>query len=223
MAGMPRGCKACSSHKREEIDRALALGEPLRNIGKRVSISPAALLRHKRLHIGEAAAEEVVERRPEDELTGAAVNVGRHEYHCTVCLHPRRVEIEEEWVAWGNTSRIAKEYRLSRDSLYRHAHAMGLFAKRQRNIRKALERIIEQAETVDVNASAVVAAIQAYAKINNSGQWVEHVQGTNMNELFDRMTREELDAYARSGALPSWFSTAIGATGGDSQERQNEG
>jgi hypothetical protein len=138
-------------------------------------------------------------------------------------LHPRRVEIEQEWVAWGNTSRIAKQYRLSRDSLYRPAHAMDLFAKRQRNIRKALERIIEQAETVDVNASAVVAAIQAFAKINNSGQWVDHVQGTNMNELFDRMTREEMDAYARDGSLPEWFSTAIGATVNDSQEKRNEG
>jgi hypothetical protein len=160
---------------------------------------------------------EVEERGSEGKSTGAAVNVGRHEYHCTVCSHPRRVEIEQEWVAWGNTSRIAKQYSLSRDSLYPHAHAVDLFAKRQRNIRKALERIIEQAETVDVSASAV-AAIQAYAKINNSGQRVEHVQGTNMNELFDRMTKQELEAYARDGSLPEWFSTTIGATVGDSQE-----
>lgn len=98
---------------------------------------------------------------------------------------------------------------------------MDLFSKRQRNIRKALERIIEQAETVDVNASAVVAAVQAYAKINNSGQWVEHVQGTNMNELFERMTKEELDAYARDGSLPEWFSSTVDATPGDSLEAGN--
>lgn len=155
------------------------------------------------------------------ELVGK-VNRGRHEHHCTVCLHPQRLEIEKEWVGWGNTSRIAKEYRVSRDSLYRHAHAVDLFSKRQRNIRKALERIIEQAETVDVNASAVVAAIQAYAKINDSGRWVEHVQGTNMNELFDRMTREELDAYARDGTLPEWFASVVGATGNDGPETGNE-
>jgi hypothetical protein len=89
-------------------------------------------------------------------------------------------------------------------------------AKRQRNIRKALERIIEQAETVEVNASAVVAAIQAYAKISNSGQWVERVQGTNMNELFDRMTTQELDDYARDGSLPEWFTNVVGATASDS-------
>src|SRR3974377_1595321 len=44
---MPRTCLASSSPEREEIDKALVSGEPLRNIAKRVSISPAGLLRHK--------------------------------------------------------------------------------------------------------------------------------------------------------------------------------
>ena len=44
---MPRTCLACSSSAREDIDKALVAGEPLRNIAKRVSISPAGLLRHK--------------------------------------------------------------------------------------------------------------------------------------------------------------------------------
>ena len=44
---MPRTCRACSSPNRNAIDQAIVLGEPLRNIAKRVSISPAALLRHK--------------------------------------------------------------------------------------------------------------------------------------------------------------------------------
>lgn len=44
---MPRTCLACSSPEREIIDKALVAGEPLRNIAKRVSISPAGLLRHK--------------------------------------------------------------------------------------------------------------------------------------------------------------------------------
>ena len=44
---MPRTCLACTSPEREAIDKALVNGEPLRNIAKRVSISPAALLRHK--------------------------------------------------------------------------------------------------------------------------------------------------------------------------------
>jgi len=44
---MPRTCLACASAEREGIDRALIAGEPLRNIAKRVSISPAGLLRRK--------------------------------------------------------------------------------------------------------------------------------------------------------------------------------
>jgi hypothetical protein len=48
-------------------------------------------------------------------------------------------------------------------SVYRHAHALGLFPKRQRNVRAALEKIIEHAGEVEVNASAVVSAMSAYA------------------------------------------------------------
>jgi len=44
---MPRSCLACSSPEREAIDKALVTGEPLRNIAKLLSISPAGLLRHK--------------------------------------------------------------------------------------------------------------------------------------------------------------------------------
>src|SRR5262245_60955417 len=44
---MPRTCLACASPERMAIDKALVAGEPLRNISKRVSISPAGLLRHK--------------------------------------------------------------------------------------------------------------------------------------------------------------------------------
>lgn len=60
---MPRTCRACSSPKRTEIDGALVAGEPLRNISKRVSISPAALLRHK-THAGQAIVK-AAERREE--------------------------------------------------------------------------------------------------------------------------------------------------------------
>ena len=44
---MPRTCLACASPERANIDKALVTGEPLRNIAKRVSLSTAALFRHK--------------------------------------------------------------------------------------------------------------------------------------------------------------------------------
>ena len=75
----------------------------------------------------------------------------------------------------------------------------------------------------DRNASAVVSAVQAHAKINSAGQWINRVEGINMNELFERMTREEQEAYARDGTLPGWFSNIGGATGSDSQQGEMEG
>jgi hypothetical protein len=47
---------------------------------------------------------------------------------------------------------------------------------RQRNVRAALERIIERAGDVQVTASAVVAAVEAYAKNNASGQWIGRIE-----------------------------------------------
>ena len=129
-------------------------------------------------------------------------------------------EIERQFVDWGNTTRIAKEYGLTRDSVYRHAHATGLFVRRQRNIRAALERIIEKSEGVEVTASAVVSAIQAHAKINASGKWVDRVETVNVNKLFEQMSQEELEKYARNGTLPAWFTKAVVATPLDGQERE---
>jgi hypothetical protein len=142
----------------------------------------------------------------------------RHEANCRICSHPEREQIENEWIAWGNTSRLAKLYTLSRDSLYRHCHALGLFEKRARNLKGALEKIIEQADSVPVNAGAVVQAIQAYAKINSKGIWVERQEQVNMNNLFDRMSAEELETYAKDGILPEWFTSIVGATPLDGQE-----
>ena len=64
--------------------------------------------------------------------------------------------------------------------MYRHAHAFGLFAKRQRNIRAALERIIEHAGEVEVTSSRVVAAVQAYSKINAAGQWIDRSESVSL-------------------------------------------
>jgi len=136
-----------------------------------------------------------------------------------VCRHEQREEIESGFVAWRSPAALAEEFGLAdRSSVYRHAHALGLFPKRQRNIRAALERIIEKAEGVDVTAAAVVSAVQAYSKINAAGEWIDRTETVSMNELFDRMSSQELEAYAQSGDLPGWFRATVGATAGDSQE-----
>jgi len=134
------------------------------------------------------------------------VNRGRHEKLCTICKHPRRNEIELAFVGWESPRAIAREFRLgNRSTIYRHAHAFGLFPKRQRNLRAALEKIIERAGEAPVTAAAVVSAVVAMSRINAAGEWLE-TSRISLAEQFGKMTREELEQYAASGTLPSWWA-----------------
>jgi hypothetical protein len=151
-----------------------------------------------------------------------SVNIGRHKRNCTVCAHPQCCEIESDFVNWGSAAELTREYGLAdRASIYRHAHAFGLLEKRKRNVAAALEKIIERAGYVDVTSSSVVAAVQAYAKINSQGQWIERGERINLNELFARMSREELEVYASHGTLPDWFQPTASATRSNSEGEEN--
>jgi hypothetical protein len=148
-----------------------------------------------------------------------SVSRSRHEYNCSVCSHPHREEIERDFVNWVSPATTAKQFKLAnRASIYRHAHALDLFPKRQRNVRAALEKIIERAGEVDVTAQAVVAAVQAYSKINTAGLWIDRSEHVDLNAIFEKMTTQELEAYAQSGSLPSWFASTVGATASDGQK-----
>ena len=71
------------------------------------------------------------------------VSIGRHEANCTICAHAEREAIERDFVAWRSPVAITVEYGLTdRATVYRHAQALNLFTKRQRNVRAALERLI---------------------------------------------------------------------------------
>jgi len=141
------------------------------------------------------------------------INSGRHAAECKICPHPSREEIERDFINWRSPVAIAKQYKLAnRATVYRHAHALGLFPKRQRNVRAALEKIIERAGEVEVNATAVVSAVSAYARINAAGNWVERSERIDLNQLFDRMTVAELELYVRHGKLPAWFTGVTEAT-----------
>jgi hypothetical protein len=115
------------------------------------------------------------------ETNPKSVNLGRHARCCTICSHRKLAEIEEDFISWKSPAAIASEYRLAdRATVYGNAHAFGPFEKRKRNIRTALEKIMEKAGDVDVNASAVVAAVQAYAKINAQGQWIDRSENLSL-------------------------------------------
>jgi hypothetical protein len=85
--------------------------------------------------------------------------------------------IESDFISWRSPAAIAQDYGLAdRTSVYRHAHALGLFPKRQRNVRAALEKIIERAGEVDVTAPAV----PPFRPIPKSTQPVNGSTGANI-------------------------------------------
>ena len=86
-----------------------------------------------------------------------------HQAHCGICSHELRDEIDEAFVSWECVHQIATDYRLHRSALYRHAHAVGLFRRRRRNLRCALELVIQEAERTSPTADATRLADSARA------------------------------------------------------------
>jgi hypothetical protein len=103
----------------------------------------------------------------------AALDPNRHSRKCSVCNHPDRDAIEEEFLHWRSPHAIGAHYDIHRKSIYRHAHAMGLFAQRQGHVRSVLERIIEQAEDATVTGETVINALRAFTCLQDDGRWVE--------------------------------------------------
>jgi hypothetical protein len=103
---MPRTCFVCSSPERMAIDNALLAGESLRNIAKRVSISPAGLLRHKS-HVCQPivkAGERREERLSEsllDEMRDVAEGVG------TACADVRLASLRITEITGKHASQFA--------------------------------------------------------------------------------------------------------------------
>jgi hypothetical protein len=101
--------------------------------------------------------------------------MGPHTRRCNVCRHPHRKDIEQEFLRWRSPDRIAQDYKIpDHSSIYRHVHATGIFVRRRKVVRAALEPIIECAEFVRVTASSLVKAIYAHTHINENGEWVNH-------------------------------------------------
>jgi hypothetical protein len=158
------------------------------------------------------------------QVFSSLVDYGRHEIACTVCAHPDKEAIELAFVEWESPSRIAKQHKVPVRAVYRHAHATGLFLRRDKNIRAALGNIIVRGGRCRVSAHAVVQACMALARLNSAGQIITRVETVDLHALFDRMSNIELDDYARDGQLPEWFSKTVAALPDTvGQAEKNEG
>jgi hypothetical protein len=158
--------------------------------------------RSKRVRRARAADEH---ERPQQPAPGRPAGprprakMGPHTRRCNVCRHPHRKDIEDEFLRWRSPDRIAQDYKIpDHSSIYRHVHATGIFARRRKAVRAALEPIIECAQYVKVTSSSLVKAVHAYAHINEHGEWVNHptqhtviVQHINVSEKGDPSATSE--------------------------------
>lgn len=137
----------------------------------------------------------------------------RHSRNCTICNSHWRHEMERAFVDWEAPVKIARKYRVQRSSLYLHAHALGLMEKRNSNVKAALARLIERSGNVQPNATALVSACVALSKLNEAGKTVERfVNTSDLDGIFDAMTRAELQAYAERGEVPERLRESLIAT-----------
>jgi hypothetical protein len=111
-----------------------------------------------------------IEPRPSQPVSLTA-SLSHHERRCTICHHSERDAIEEEFIHWHSLIGIERVYEIERRSLYRHAHAFNLFARRNRNLRFALGHIIQRVELADIGGvENVIRAIHEFARINDAGE-----------------------------------------------------
>ncbi|HEV2223988.1 MAG TPA: hypothetical protein VGR84_13400 [Candidatus Acidoferrales bacterium] len=127
-----------------------------------------------------------------------ASHLSHHQRKCTICRHPDRETIEEMFLHWHSPSSIYVRFMLpDRSTIYDHAHATGLYAKRRRNLRYALENIIERSDEAPISSNGIVAAIKAYASLTTSGEWIEPAR------RFIYTSISSSDASPRAAAHPS--------------------
>jgi hypothetical protein len=130
-------------------------------------------------------------------------SLAMHAGQCTICRHPLRTEIERAFLDWRGPRDIAREYGLgSHTTLYRHAHALGLFQHRERTLRFALGRLIEQVGDVRPTAASIVSAIRLMAKLNARGESVEEIDSSESPSLPDISPAKAIEDDASGDAAP---------------------
>ena len=101
-----------------------------------------------------------------------------HSRNCTICRSESRPMIEQAFLHWIDFDSIKQEFNVNRTSLYRHAHATGLFDLRRRNYRYVLERIMENVHTCLslLTPDGVIRAVRVASRLDDDGRWFAPTQ-----------------------------------------------
>jgi len=115
--------------------------------------------------------------RPHRDEHSTVASMDRHDRKCAICHHPRRADLEEDFLNWRNADMLRKEYKLPHyRTIYRHARATGLYQRRRENLRFAAELLIEDVDQARPGPDTILRAINTCARLNDRGEWVEAVK-----------------------------------------------
>lgn len=113
-------------------------------------------------------------RKPKRRAAPPSVSaLERHQRKCAICSHEEREAIDEEFLNWHSPLRVAIHYELPLRTVFRHAHATGLYTSRQQNLRSALDRVLERADQANISADGIVRTVRAYTCLTADNRWVE--------------------------------------------------
>ena len=154
--------------------------------------------------------------------TEREVSRGRHMAQCSICKHPQREEIEETWLNWTGLATIEFKYKVSRDSVYRHAHALGLFSKRRSNLIPSYERIVERGDTISYSGSNIISALRELEKLIQVEKAAEAVQSADPKPASQETPAKESDNGVVAGSLVTLLDEMPGAQPGQGQNEEKE-
>ena len=141
---------------------------------------------------------------PADAVPKARAASARHARRCNVCKHPDREAIELEFLRWRSPDDIATDHGIAdRSSIYRHAHATGIFRRRRQTVRLALEPLLEHACTVKVTASAIISAVRLYAKMSDTGELIPRTKTVIVHHVTDAEVNPAAPATDSNPANPN--------------------
>jgi hypothetical protein len=126
--------------------------------------------------------------------------LSRHRRKCTVCQHPDRQFIEQEFLHWHSTPNIARFYNITERAIYRHAHALNLYQPRNRKLRFSLSHMLEHASQVRVTADSIVQAVRAFTHLTDDGQWISTPKPRSAQASIQKEVRQQVRSLVQSEA-----------------------
>ncbi len=101
------------------------------------------------------------------------VALARHRRKCQVCRHPEREMIECEYRDWFGPLAIARSYGIPERALFRHLEATGQISSRRKNLRSALEHVLERGVETEIDGPTIIQAVRAYCCLSDENKWIE--------------------------------------------------